>query len=377
MRHKLIHGQRVLMAVAACLLLAMSATVAEAQKICHLVVIADTNDRQIGDSVGVDAYHMKSLFKSNVARNQLQLHELVGNAVTRRGILNKIAQVNQSMKTEDTLIVFFAGHGAQDSSRGHYVELSSGGNVLRSELLGQMSQKDVRLKILLTDTCSVMKKLDVHAAVMEAPVATTTSPAFVELCWKPTGIVDISSSKLGEVAMGDNVQGGYFTSQLTMFLSQNADRPLNWATVANSVRQRTANYFREQHPNGLDVPGVGRQRTQTVTSRISIEDGGGGTTPPPLSDGPRFGVRVVRAGSRGVLITEVMPNSPATNINVTGIQGSVALESGDRIISINGRPINSEADYARAVDNSGQMMRFEVLNSRDGQTYSASVRLRN
>ena len=85
----------------------------------------------------------------------------------------------------------------------------------------------------------------------------------------------------------------------------------------------------------------------------------------------------MRAGSRGVLITEVMPNSPATNINVTGIQGSVALESGDRIISINGRPINSEADYARAVDNSGQMMRFEVLNSRDGQTYSASVRLRN
>ncbi len=369
-----------------CLISLMTAGSAEAAKTCHLIVVADTNDKQIGPSTGIDAFNVEMLFRNNVASNQLKVHVLRDRSVTRNGILNRISSTARNMDRDDTIIVFFAGHGAEDGREGHYIALSSGESVLRSELLRNMSVQDVRLKVLITDTCSVMMRRREMAAPSAAEPGThRTSLAFTELCWKPSGTVDISSSSRGEVAMGDNTVGGYFTDQFTQYLTKNADRSnVNWASVANNVRVNTSRFFSTRHPQGVSIPGQGKQYTQTVYARINLSQGNSGNTAPPSNNtpppsdnkGPRFGVRVVEDGERGVLIKEVHRGSPGTNVRVEGISGNVSLESGDRILSINNRAINSESAYSRAINNSGQHMHFEVRNYRDGRTYSASVNLR-
>lgn len=358
-----------LMAVLFC---SVSVATAEAAKVCHLVVIADTNDQKIGQSVDIDQRNVTRVFRENVARNQLSVQTIRGNEVRKSRILSTIQNVNRRMSKEDTLIVYLAGHGAEDRRLGHYFELSSGEKMLRNDVLRSMNSKDVRLKVLITDTCSVFKSLKAAASYAQPQSTSTTSAAFVSLCWKPAGEIDMSACSSGEFSMGDNISGGYFTSQLVNYLDRNRSREVSWGQLFRSVKQSTAQVFRENNPRGVAGPAGGIQRTQTPIARLDMDSGdsGGGS-----STGPRFGVRVINSSGRGVLITEVLRGTPGTQVNVAGLSGPVSLEAGDRIVSINGRRIDSESDYARAVDDSGQAMDFEVINKRDGRTYRASVRL--
>ena len=316
-----------LMVVLSC---TFSVAAAEA-KVCHLVVIADTNDKTIGQSVDIDQRNVTGVFRENVARNQLSVQTLSGNEVRKSRILSTIQNVNRRMSKEDTLIVYLAGHGAEDRRLGHYFELSSGEKMLRNDVLRSMNSKDVRLKVLITDTCSVFKRLKAAASYAQPQSTNTTSAAFVSLCWKPAGEIDMSACSSGEFSMGDNISGGYFTSQLVNYLDRNRSREVSWGQLFRSVKQSTAQVFREKNPRGVPGPDGETQRTQTPIARLDMDSGdsGGGS-----STGPRFGVRVINSSGRGVLITEVLRGTPGTQVNVAGLSGPVSLEAGDRIVRI-------------------------------------------
>ena len=79
-----------------------------------------------------------------------------------------------------------------------------------------------------------------------------------------------------------------------------------------------------------------------------------------------FGARARAFGEQGVEITAVVPNSAAAG---------AGFEPHDVILQINGRPINSERDYSRAVDQSGPSMRVRVRSGRDGRILSVVVPL--
>lgn len=331
------------------------------KKTCHLVVIADTQDSRIGTSVGLDLWRIQSLFKQNVARDQLSVTPLSEENANRDTILRTVRRIDSD--TEDTVIVYYAGHGGQDS-RGQFIT-PKGRKVYRDELREALEDKGVRLGILITDTCS--NYVRVRQAYGEAAEyeATETSAAFVALCWKPRGLVDLSATKPGEIAMGNNAIGGYFTSELAAYLKQNKDSELSWSNVARGVRREVDALFRSKHPDGVNGPN-GRQNTQTVYERNSISGGGGG--------GLVFGVRA-RESSRGLVVTEVVDGSPASNITIvdSGVVG--ALEKGDIIVSINGSRIRTEREYARAIDNSPRDMRMTIINVRNGESIDVNVTL--
>ena len=86
----------------------------------------------------------------------------------------------------------------------------------------------------------------------------------------------------------------------------------------------------------------------------------------PNPDGLVFGVRAKSAAGQGLKITAVAPGSPADK---------AGFEPNDTILEINGRAINSEVAYSRAVDASGPMMRVRVQSYRDGKTLDVDVQL--
>ncbi|MFK7819954.1 MAG: SUMF1/EgtB/PvdO family nonheme iron enzyme [Planctomycetaceae bacterium] len=84
----------------------------------------------------------------------------------------------------------------------------------------------------------------------------------------------------------------------------------------------------------------------------------------------------------GVRIARVIPSSPAaTRVALAQPYKGyppgtlIALEAGDLIVQINGRPIPNQAAFGVAVDGSPNQMQMRVANLQDGQSYSVNIQL--
>jgi predicted metalloprotease with PDZ domain len=80
---------------------------------------------------------------------------------------------------------------------------------------------------------------------------------------------------------------------------------------------------------------------------------------------PALGLRV-KAENGGLLITEVLPLSPAYH---------AGLEVGDTLLEINGVPIRTEQQYSEAVDTSSPTMRLKVRDHRRPQVAEVKAML--
>ncbi len=351
-----------------------SADFANAEKICRVLIFADTNDTNIGDSCQVDATSVFQIFLANVPEDRLEIEQHTGDEVSRTTILSRINRIQ--LQTEDTLVVYYSGHGAYDPDQGQYLQ-TPGQATLRSEVVQAMQARNVRLAILITDTCSVVVPIRQHEQTFAAMLGPeTTSPLFVSLCWDSAGFVDISGSTRGEFAMGADDIGGYFTAELCDYMTANRNSRRDWATVFREVRPQVADLFQTRHPNGYPGPGGVRQFTQTIDARFTpAAAAGGGGQDQVMQQGPRFGVRAIN-DPRGVRVTEVVPNSPATRCSIVGQPNALgSLEVGDIIVEINGQTIRNEQDYANAVDNSPRSMRFTIVNSKNNALLELDVML--
>jgi hypothetical protein len=357
------------------------------EKVCHVLVFADTNDANIGESVALDASGIERLFTAHIPAERLRISEpYVAYRLSRAAMLNAIA--GHRLRPEvDTLVVYFGGHGSWDVTRedGHRVKARDE-YVYRSEIRQAMDKTGARLKILLTDCCSNLVRPRVRPLVIERTITppAQTAAAFVTLFWNPVGFIDINSSARGQVAMGDNMLGGYFTSCFTGHLWDNSQRDgLTWANTIERVRTATAKKFVERHPDGVPFRSGGQlitQKTQTIAARLEIssEPSTPPDVPPPpppaQPQGPRFGVRAMQMANQ-VKVMEVFDNTPAKRVQVVGTNQVASLEVGDVLVSINGQPIRSEQDFTRAVDQSGRTMRLVILDHKNNRQYELIVTL--
>lgn len=121
--------------------------------------------------------------------------------------------------TDDTIVVYWSGHGGYDNDE-HLLSTSDKKNTLkRADLLTAMKAKNVRLLVLLTDTCAnELGKLkasftetemvydagmatDSYRAIQKTvPPEPRIFPLFDELFFWHSGIVDINAAKKGEQA---------------------------------------------------------------------------------------------------------------------------------------------------------------------------------
>ena len=114
--------------------------------------------------------------------------------------------------------------------------------------------------------------------------------------------------------------------------------------------------------------GSWHQMTVTLAGGTPQPDPG-----PMPGKGPRFGVTVSTLAGMGVVITSVVPSSPATKCSHKGT--IYRLEVGDLITKVNGQRITSEASFARAVRGSGRVMRFRVKDLKKNKSYDFTTTL--
>jgi C-terminal processing protease CtpA/Prc len=86
----------------------------------------------------------------------------------------------------------------------------------------------------------------------------------------------------------------------------------------------------------------------------------------PPNGGWVFGAFVINHNGPGVLVSKVIPNSPAKG---------AGLEVGDAIVRIDGQAVATADDFVRAIGAAGATVKIVVRNVRDGSHFEADVHL--
>jgi len=380
--------------LAACILILVlfgTAANVRAQRV-HLLAVGDTEDQVIGKSVKHDLDNMVVAFFILLREGQLDFRRLEGSEVSAEKILSGIEQIQ--VKPDETLVIYWAGHGAFDS-QGHYLQMPRGGNLYRKTLLGAMKRKNARLVALLTDCCNEYS----DSTAGKPPVAPSspdphrkTSPLFEELLLKQQGVVDVNAAAQGEIALGTK-EGGLFSLAMAYMMPgrelaegeqpglgkafgvlwRNSEKRISWQVLLQECRTQVQELFQQINPDGLASHDGKLYRKQTVTAWALPEPA---KVQPVVERGSRFGVEAVDNNGEGVRIVRVWAGYPGTRMKAVGSSGVFCLQPGDVILSINGQKIRNTKEYWNAVKSSPLTMNLVVRDVRDGQKRNLRTELR-
>ena len=428
------------------LLFCFSCVIADAQRI-YLLPVGDTSEKSgLSFSTGPDLGYIFDAFYVNVPGRQLVMYNNPmadlpdGTSINLKNpwegpdvrsdlvdMKDKILEAidNCPNGPNDTIIVFYTGHGAHDEN-GHFLMMPDGENRLyRKTILERIGKKGPRLAVLITDSCN----LQVPAGMGPAPSARLMpaermSPLFETLFIRSKGVVDINSSSEGEVSVGA-IGGGLLTLSLAYMgnqpnfksypgftrperssfegktdakipsvdhsmamgeffgsLSEHGmhgnfdpnqppfgimfayrDKNLNWEAVRGLLLTKIATLYKTIAPKGWDTD-EGKQMTQTPRFYTMPKTEGGISRVTP-SDEPRRDGQSQNQGQ-------------PTNRGQTQMQWSrpvYAPEVGDCIVEINGRPVRNLNDYIREVKGSPPMMTFVLWEARSGKKFLMRTQL--
>lgn len=136
------------------------------------------------------------------------------NMPTRDSVLRWVKDRNPQLN--DVVCVYFCGHGGRDEAQhddGTFLQLV-GGQLRREELVNAMkfSAWNCRLKMIITDSCSGNGRGEGKTNISTGDF--DTNQPYRDLFVKHEGFLHIASASPGEVAFGDNLDGGWFTVAL-------------------------------------------------------------------------------------------------------------------------------------------------------------------
>jgi hypothetical protein len=231
------------------------APAAELRKL-HALLVIDTRSG-LGKSVVIDGDRIENLLKVGIPRARLELTILKDKDVTK----DRILQYYRNLKADnsDALLFYYAGHGATDPSKGHFLALQKLKTqpLLRTELRMAMQEKNPGLIVLLTDCCSETYKLPPFPTAPRDEASTghevkkeLMNSVLHCLFFRHRGVVDINAASDNTSAFGDDFGGGVFTRTLSTLLYSKVenlvasqDRFLSWQAFFPRLQRDTEKAF--------------------------------------------------------------------------------------------------------------------------------------
>ena len=323
MKAKLVYTSLTLIMLILSALLGM--TVSADAKDVHALLILLGNDRNIQESVEKNedkmvnmlkqlSHHCNvhlTLMKSKDALTGERTQTTLANgtngklAITEQGIIQsgQVAEWldNLRVSPEDTVLVYYNGHGKIDSFGTHDLLFDPGVNADtpdRGKLSQQLKEKPARLRMLITDTCSNISDdlSDDTFSKYAVEVRAKARPYLQDLFLEHEGFLDITAASPGQFAIGNDDLGGHFTSALlsqgfTVAAESTKDRDdfLSWEEAFEKTKVETQALY-DQATFSLGIQrdlDTNNQRTQEPYKhslpRQRISTGGGGGIVPPTS----------------------------------------------------------------------------------------------
>jgi hypothetical protein len=245
------------------------------------------------DSVEVDGGQMDRLLKANVPAARLDLQTLTGTKLTAAAVAAHFKGLK--VRPEDTVLLFYAGHGATDPDKGHAFvpQMGKVPPVFRSDVRDAMKKTGAGLVVLLSDCCSTKSRLagkpGYGATRPVTPAAgTAIHPTLGDLFFGHRGVVDVTAATDGEASWGDPQGGGLFTRTLARqlvrppsALDADGDKFVSWKEFFPAVQKGTEGEYKawsaKMRARGEDVD----QPTQRPREFSLGEAGGTGPKAEP------------------------------------------------------------------------------------------------
>ncbi|MDO4573931.1 MAG: PDZ domain-containing protein [Planctomycetia bacterium] len=321
-----------------CLMLALGMSLSLYAQTLHLVTVGDLRGFRGEARQGIirDIQNVTSMFQKSVPAHQLNLRNVDGEMTTPNAIAQTIRNLNT--QPDDVIVFYYSGHAANDSTNGGQFfqlrdEKGEATSMKRVDVKYIMQEKDCRLVVLLTDCCNVFDenaKMGFKLAPTRGSVKVPT-PAIQELFFNCKGVVDITSSKVGQYSYALK-DGSIFTVAMVMsFEKMNNDAvngvKITWQDVANDLTEKSSVLFKEKYPKGAP-PQNQRSQVPHVYAYPGI---------------PRLGISVLTQSVGNVRIEEVVPGFPGEK---------AGLRVRDVITFVNGQEVLDEREYAIAIDSS-------------------------
>ena len=325
--------------------------------VLHVLNIYDPNAQLDSFRWGCefDVYRMEAYLSGSVPR--LSMHTFATPSQDAAGLLAHIRSYKDRISPNDTLLIYYSGHGSNDAQDGQTLDLRPGVKVGRTGVRKAMQDTGARLCVLITDCC---------ASGSKEPFG-TTAPAHsgfdysmpywnTNICralfFRHTGFVDVTSCGPGELAWsvgptdennsfsgkeptdGDVFEdGGLFTTSLLEILAMHdgelqeeklMDRQgrITWDSIKNFLAEKTEKRFQERIYSGFRKQrDRDRNKHQTVTFMSTGQPAGLAL---PTTSQSKFGVEFV-GGPNGVV---------AGNLDPQQTPAWVGIHPDDRLLSV-------------------------------------------
>lgn len=187
------------------------------QTIYALLVIADA-DPSIGRAVEVDRQRMEGMLKVAGSICDVKIEQLLSSRgeLKSEPILKWLKNANPD--SNDTLLVYYSGHGGMNKNRETFFYLQDG-YFFRSKLVSAMeTAKKCRLKMLITDCCSDGPETEVPA--VRPPIS---KKALQDLFLLHEGFLHITAASEGEYSWCSPKYGGWFTRAMVDSFDDSSD----------------------------------------------------------------------------------------------------------------------------------------------------------
>ena len=247
------------------------AETADAQTVHALLVIMD-DDLDIAISVGQNRKRMRNFFdRLPGTKPEIYSAEEMRktNELRQQHILDWIQRCPAG--AQDTIFVYYSGHGHSDVHKRHYLDLRPSNpafSVMRNDLAAALQAKPCRLKMLVTDTCSNFLDTQLAASVKQFAALQSKAQLYAKnLFLQHEGFLDITAASPGHFARGGDDIGGFFTTALitrsfTAESDTNGDRFLSWNEVFAKCKTETQNLLQQALPEIRSNPTVFLQMEQ-------------------------------------------------------------------------------------------------------------------
>jgi PDZ domain/Caspase domain len=338
--------------LAAVALPALCGAADEAARVQALVVV-DSLDKNIGKTVTKDgkliARMLEDGFKAD-PQGRLTLKEMDGASATPAGVLNYIDGLPED--PEATLLVYFSGHGATDSKKGHFLALQkdpTGERLLyRSQLLAKMQEKRPRLLVLISDCCAPVYDI---RPTRDLSTLRPNWDTVRQLLLQHRGVVNLNACAEGELSWTGR-DASIFTVPLAAALckaprdlDENGDGFVHWQEVFPRLQKETQDDYdkmRDGFMQAYDRMSADEKEryadSYKTFQKYPYQTAFAYALPPRW----RFGARVTQSGG-ALRVTEVFDHSPAA---------AAGLRAGDVIQEVNGRAVRDPVQFAEALADS-------------------------
>lgn len=213
------------------------------------IYICDTLGSNIEVAVSKDLRNMQAFFREVAKQTKLkyQEHVYTGEIAYPEAILSDLRGL--SITSNDVVAFYFSGHGNHRESKlspwpDLYFTLADQG-VDYEHICSILSDKHPKFLLAVADACNSLVE-DQYAA----PIVTqfevkggATGKNYKQLFLQQSGVIQITSSSVGEISWALNRGGAYTLEFIKSFKSEvGKKRGASWESILNQAKRQTLRY---------------------------------------------------------------------------------------------------------------------------------------